>query len=1332
MFDWAGAAKQAGQFGSGFGKGAWDFAKDTASGVGDLAKSGYRLATDANYREQSWETAKQIAQAAKQGAGYAIENPQAAAQAVRDMAASSYADFQAERAQAAAEGRLAEFDGHMLGRVLPELIPISKLAKLGKVSELAKVGKLDDLADAATLAKAGAAAEHAGGAGKAARTAADAGVARARQVGQQGVKATQECPLKKKAAQAARKKANKPAKARNGRSSKACSSTKTCGEPVSMASGEELLELTDFEFEGPLSLSWTRLYRSGQSAESLQLGYGWITPLDEWLELAATTVRYHDREGRTLELPVPDVGDYSIHPAEQIRLYRAADHYRITRDDGPDRVFAGTGSRIELFRLQNESGQSITLQRDASGIVRGLAASWGKGLLVQRERGLICAIVPARIDAMGWAASGPPLVRYVHDAAGDLVAALDRLEAGERYVYQQHLIVRRTLASGLNFHFEWDRHDPTGRCLRSWGDGGWHDTRFEWTESGISRAIDAHGGVSTYMHDESARLLREISPEGRTTRYSYDAGGLLAALTGPGGEVTRYEYDDEGRIVAQTDPSGARHALEYDEAGRPIAISDPLGNCQRYRYDRQGRLVARIDAVGAETTIAYNEMGLPAAITNALRQTRRLLWDEQARLIADIDFDGMRRSFQYDADDRVVATVSQDKQTTKYRYDGAGRLIFIQTPDGASVSMAYDAAGQLTGFTDATGHTTRYRYADGLAEPTARVDANGHILSYRYDAQRRLVALVNGNKEEYRLAYDRDGNLLEETGFDGRRQAYRYDAAANLIAYAQAGAENWLVTRFERDAAGRLLKKIAGEQISEYGYDAAGRLVQARNAHSQLLFQYDPNGRLIAEHQTGQTIAHEYDALGRTSATVAPDGRRIEYQRNAQGRLQAVLIDGQIITRHIHDEFGQETDRQQGELISHFDYDPAGRLVRQQAAKAGSSTALLVRRYGYDAAGKLTTLADLRHGESHYVYDPAERLVRVDGLGAEQLAHDPAGNYVGTGVSHGQVFGDRLKFFGDRHFAYDAAGNLVGESRGKDGKLVSRYDYDAENRLIAAHTPAGSSSYQYDPLGRRIAKHGAQGSTRFAWNGAQLFCETTPQRSSLYLYEPGGFRPLARQDRHGETASTYHFHLDHLGAVRELSDAQGRIVWSARYRAYGAVALADTKLVENALRWQGQYHDAETGLHYNLFRYYDADAGRFINQDPIGLTGGENTYRYADNPINWIDPLGLTGRCGTKAPRKVTDATPGKTTVIGRVRDLQKLGPDEQSLLERLPNRGNPRANWRQNAGVLRKEMRRGRAIRDASPGDTAGQFLNAERNLLMDRGWTFDPQTNFWMPPQP
>ncbi len=110
----------------------------------------------------------------------------------------------------------------------------------------------------------------------------------------------------------------------------------------------------------------------------------------------------------------------------------------------------------------------------------------------------------------------------------------------------------------------------------------------------------------------------------------------------------------------------------------------------------------------------------------------------------------------------------------------------------------------------------------------------------------------------------------------------------------------------------------------------------------------------------------------------------------------------------------------------------------------------------------------------------------------------------------------------------------------------------------------------------------------------------------------------------GAASQVYYYHLDHLGTPRELTDTTGKIVWSARYRAYGSLALADVADIDNPLRFQGQYFDAETGLHYNLHRYYDPQAGRFIHQDPIGLAGGVNLFQYAVNPVNWIDPLGLT------------------------------------------------------------------------------------------------------------
>ncbi len=62
--------------------------------------------------------------------------------------------------------------------------------------------------------------------------------------------------------------------------------------------------------------------------------------------------------------------------------------------------------------------------------------------------------------------------------------------------------------------------------------------------------------------------------------------------------------------------------------------------------------------------------------------------------------------------------------------------------------------------------------------------------------------------------------------------------------------------------------------------------------------------------------------------------------------------------------------------------------------------------------------------------------------------------------------------------------------------------------------------------------------------------------------------------------------------------------------------------------------EEEIGLHYNFFRSYKPDAGRFVNQDPILLLGGSNLYSFASNTNAWFDPLGLK-KNRNKKPRRI-------------------------------------------------------------------------------------------------
>jgi RHS repeat-associated protein len=110
-----------------------------------------------------------------------------------------------------------------------------------------------------------------------------------------------------------------------------------------------------------------------------------------------------------------------------------------------------------------------------------------------------------------------------------------------------------------------------------------------------------------------------------------------------------------------------------------------------------------------------------------------------------------------------------------------------------------------------------------------------------------------------------------------------------------------------------------------------------------------------------------------------------------------------------------------------------------------------------------------------------------------------------------------------------------------------------------------------------------------------------------------------------ENNQYYFYHNDHLGTPQELTDINGSVVWSATYTAFGEATVDPSSTVTNNLRFPGQYYDAETGKHYNLHRYYDPKAGRYISEDPIGFEGGDvNLYRYVNNsPQVWMDPWGL-------------------------------------------------------------------------------------------------------------
>ncbi|ELY6347080.1 RHS domain-containing protein, partial [Cronobacter muytjensii] len=220
---------------------------------------------------------------------------------------------------------------------------------------------------------------------------------------------------------------------------------------------------------------------------------------------------------------------------------------------------------------------------------------------------------------------------------------------------------------------------------------------------------------------------------------------------------------------------------------------------------------------------------------------------------------------------------------------------------------------------------------------------------------------------------------------------------------------------------------------------------------------------------------------------------------------------------------------------------------------------------------------------------------------------------------------------------YDGFGRLT-RRQDKNG-VVQHFAYDDEQRVKEIRFEGNSEfrkvEYRYDPLGRRTHKvlwryNDTQPETiRFDWQGLQLAGEQSdrePDHYVQYVYTEGSYEPLARIDSVFDDCEIYWYHTELNGLPERVTGADGQTVWRGQFSTWGKtereLSVPQWQVPQN-LRFQGQYLDRESGLHYNLFRYYDPVAGRYTQMDPIGLLGGINTYGYVPDPLTWVDPLGL-------------------------------------------------------------------------------------------------------------
>ena len=1079
--------------------------------------------------------------------------------------------------------------------------------------------------------------------------------------------------------------ASTQSKTPNGKPAEPAKDTQTHGCPVSMVTGEELLTLTDGVLDGALPLEWTRLYRTSAVEVNGDLGFGWSHTLSHRLQREGDELVWTDQENRQTRFPQPS----AQRPAIINSLAKAAIYLG---DHDGELILAHAGKSSRFYHFND---LRLTAISDAYG--NRLKITYLQGRLHRIDNGpgraLLLRYTDARLSAVEYqqyddsrefaersndhyAKCGTHLERwatlytqvtYRYNAAGQLISASNALEETEHYRYDaQHVIQERQLAGGAAFYWQWQHTGKQARCIRHWANFGQMDATYEWDDQGSVTVKNRDGSQQVYVHDDNARLVSQIDPDGAEHQKAYDDKGRLIAEKDPLGAVTEYQYNEAGQLTALIPPTDEPTFYSYFN-GHVRKVQRGLASW-KYERNNQGDITCQTDPDGNLTHYKYTAKGQVSGLYYPDGSQHTLTWNSLGQLLDETLPDGTQRRYRYDAQGRTITRQDERGAITQYQWDAANRLSQITLPGGKTRAWSYNAYGKVTAERDERGHITRYEYADNLHLISRRINPNGSQLNYRYDNARLLLTgIENERHEHYQLEYYPNGLIQQEIGFDGRKTAYAYDLNGQLLEKTEyPDAEHPdsapLVTAYTRDPAGRLTSKTLpdGSEIT-YTYDTLGRLTAVDDGGWPLAYEYDLQDRLVSEHQGWATLRYQYDTLGQLSDCRLPDGNRLHYHYQKGGTLKGIDLNGKNLTGHRY-EAGLETVRQQGYVVSHYQYDEQGRLqdhaVSQLNARGDIEGQPLYRRhYRYDANGNLSLLSDSRKGQKSFAYDPLDRLTEVRGQLNENFVHDPAGNLLDQSIDghrhsrYANIKGNRLLMQGDSHFEYDAYGNLRQERRGTGQRLTRDYRYDSQQRLIGITLPDGSQvTYRYDAFGRRISKDHGGTTTQYLWQGERLIAESAQLKGlrgishyCSYLYEPGTFKPLALLQGEGDTAQAYHYQLDHLGTPQELTDHRGQIVWSAHYRAYGNVHKLDKAEITNPLRFQGQYYDEESGLHYNRHRYYNPNTGRYLTPDPIKLAGGLNSYQYVPNPTGWVDPLGLCSVEGD-SPRSADTNLPEKNT----------------------------------------------------------------------------------------
>lgn len=1043
-------------------------------------------------------------------------------------------------------------------------------------------------------------------------------------------------------------------------------------DPVDVATGRMFLPLTDAELPGVLPLLFSRRVDSGYRG-GRWFGPSWASTADQRLEFDERGAVFFTEDGLLLAYPHPVPGGDAVPPEETAGrarwpLARAADgSYTVTDPDaGQVRTFTAHGdSGTALLRtVTDRHGNRITFTYDTHGAPVEIAHSGGYVLRLTTRDGRITGLWlggehgDGRDDERGGEHGGVRVTAYGYDTEGRLTHTYNSSGLPLRYAYDEAgRVTSWTDTNNRSYAYEYGGPDDD-RVVAEGGEGGHYSFRFAYDGAdpaypglAVTSLVAPDGATTRYLIDDRHLVVGEIDANGAVTRTAYDAAGRVTAETDELGRTTRFTYDERGHLTGVVRADGSTIGAALDAEGRPVRITDPAGQVWRQTFDAAGNPTSVTDPTGATTRRLYDSRGALLAVTDPLGATTRVRCDAAGLPVETTDPLGATTRLARDAFGRVVSVTDPLGAVSSFEWSTEGLPLRRTAPDGTAESWTYDGEGNAVTYTDANGGVTHHEYThfDLL---TARTDPDGARYSFTHDAATRLTQVTNAQGLNWNYAYDAAGRLIAETDFDGRTVTYELDAAAQLLCRVDPLG---IRTDHRYDALGQLVAQEAGGEVTTFGWTAGGDLEHATGRPGTgLLRTYDPAGRLLTETVDGRELRLSYDAAGRLSGRRTPAGAVTTYAYDAAGNRTELHASGRALTV-TRDAAGRETRVGWGDALSLTQtWDPAGRPL----SRSYTGAAVPARTYTWRPDGHLLTAGDTR-----YTLDPAGRVTGVRAARwSESYAYDPAGNQTHAAWPTDHAYpettgartytGTRVGTAGTVRYAYDAAGRTTLRQKPRLSRKPDnwRYTWNTRDQLTAVTTPDGTTwHYAYDALGRRTSKRrlapdgsaAAAEETRFTYQGPTLIEETSTStdwpgtRTLTWDHDESTLIPLAQTTRYTpesgtDTDTDTRFHAiitDLVGTPTHLIDESGTTAWHAHRTLWGTTTWPPDSTAYTPLRFPGQYHDLETGHHYNLHRHYDPESAHYLTPDPLGLAPSPNPTAYVHNPLTWCDPLGLAPPC---------------------------------------------------------------------------------------------------------